>query len=186
MAEKLSRQHEAHHHSHEHEQSEHLDRLKNKIEKEATEASKAQSQEQAEHAKSVIEKLSTPSERLKSHGEQHPQKNQERRIHGNEQAVSFSRTMTRVRKKLNPIEKPLSKVIHNPVIDKTSEVAGKTIARPSSVLGGAFFSLLGTSALLWITRHYGYEYNYLVVIMMFVIGMVFGVSLEALLKLKSR
>lgn len=187
MAEKLTRQQESHHQSHEHEHSEHQERLKNKIEKEATEASKASSHEQAEQAKIAIDKLANTSENLRQKNESSPSQTvPERRIYGNEQVVSFTRTMTRVRKKLSPIEKPLSKVIHNPIVDKTSEVVGKTIARPSSVLGGAFFALIGTSALLWITRHYGYEYNYLVVIMMFAIGMIVGISIEALVKLKDR
>lgn len=100
--------------------------------------------------------------------------------------VSYNRTMTRTRKKLSAPSRAFSKVVHNPLIDKTSEFAGKTVARPSSMLSGAFFAFIGASALLWITNHYGYEYNYLVAIMMFVFGAIIGLILEFLIKSISR
>lgn len=94
--------------------------------------------------------------------------------------MAFTRTMTRTRKKLSPVGRTFSKVIHNPVVDKSSELLGKTVARPVPMFWGAFFAFVGTSALLWITRHYGYEYNYLVAILLFVAGAVFGTALEGL------
>lgn len=92
--------------------------------------------------------------------------------------AAFTRSITRARKKLSVPSRTFSKFIHQPVVDRASEAVGKTIARPSSLLGGSFFALIGTSALLWITRRYGYEYNYLVVILLFVTGFVVGISLE--------
>lgn len=101
--------------------------------------------------------------------------------------IAYSRTMTRVRKNLSAPSRVLSKAVHSRVLDKPSELASKTVARPSSMLGGAFFAAVGTSALLWITKHYGYEYNYLFVVFLFAGGMIAGLLIEVALKsLKKR
>lgn len=95
--------------------------------------------------------------------------------------MAFSRAMTRTRKKLSPVSRGFSKVIHNSFVDQSSEYVGKTIARPQAMMWGALFAFIGSSALLWITRHYGYEYNYLAVILLFVGGAIAGSLLEGLL-----
>lgn len=97
--------------------------------------------------------------------------------------MAFSRAMTRTRKKLSPVSRGFSKIVHNSVVDQTSEFVGKTIARPQGMMWGALFAFLGSSALLWLTKHYGYEYNYLAVVLLFVIGAVAGTALEALIRL---
>lgn len=100
--------------------------------------------------------------------------------------LAFTRSMTRARKKLSAPSKVFSKVVHSSVIDSSSEFIGKTVARPSSMLGGAFVAFLGTSILLWATKHYGYEYNYLLVIILFVAGAIVGVAGESLINLRHK
>lgn len=92
--------------------------------------------------------------------------------------MAYSRTMVRVRKKLSVPSRALSKAVHSKVLDKPSEVIGKTVARPSSMLGGAIVAAFGTSLLLWITKKYGYEYNYLAILMLFIVGMIAGLAAE--------
>lgn len=92
--------------------------------------------------------------------------------------MAYSRTMLRVQKHLSLPSRYFSKAIHSKVLDKPSELVGKTVARPSSMLGGALFAAIGTSLLLWTTKRYGYEYNYLAVILLFGIGMVLGLIIE--------
>lgn len=92
--------------------------------------------------------------------------------------MAYSRTMTRVRKHLSLPSRAFSKVVHSKIVDKPSEAIGKTIARPSSMLGGAFFAAIGTSILLWATKHYGYEYNYLAILLLFAGGMAIGLFAE--------
>ena len=57
---------------------------------------------------------------------------------------TFDRTLTSVRRQLSAPEKQLSKFIHKPVIEKTSDFVGKTIARPSGILLGGIFSFIGS------------------------------------------
>jgi hypothetical protein len=100
--------------------------------------------------------------------------------------MKYKRTLQSVQKDLSTPEKALSKVIHNPTVDALSEVAGKTVARPSGFLTGAIFAFVGSSAFLWISKHYGYKYNFLLFVIFFGVGFVVGLVLEALLRLVHR
>jgi len=100
--------------------------------------------------------------------------------------MAYSRALVRTRKHLSAPSRLFSKAIHSKALDKPSEAIGKTIARPSGMIGGAVFALVGSSLLLWITRNYGYEYNYLAAILLFAAGMVVGITIEGLFKLKKR
>ncbi|HMT18788.1 MAG TPA: hypothetical protein PKD20_03425 [Candidatus Saccharibacteria bacterium] len=100
--------------------------------------------------------------------------------------MAYSRTMTRVRKRLPLPSRAFSKVIHSKVVDKPSEFVGKTVARPSSMLGGAFFAAFGSCVLLWITKRYGYEYNYLAILLMFIAGMALGLTAEIIYRTAKR
>lgn len=97
--------------------------------------------------------------------------------------MAYNRALTRARKRLSVPSRAFSKVVHAKAIEKPSEAIGKTIARPSGMLGGAFFALVGSSVLLWISRHYGYEYNYLEDVLLFGIGMGVGIAIEGIIRL---
>lgn len=96
------------------------------------------------------------------------------------------RTLVRIQKQLPPQERVLSKAIHNPVIEKISDAAGSTVARPMGILYGGLFSLISSGLLLYITRHYGYEYSYALLIVSFVVGYAIGLIVEAMIKLAFR
>lgn len=97
-------------------------------------------------------------------------------------ATTYRRTMKANRRHLRPQERVFSKVIHQPIIEKVSEVAGATVARPSGIIGGGLLAVLGSSILLWITKKYGYEYNYLVYMILFVGGFALGIIIELALR----
>ena len=59
--------------------------------------------------------------------------------------MTFNRSLKNARRHMNAPSKALSKVIHQPVIEKVSEVAGATVARPSGILGGGLFAVLGSA-----------------------------------------
>ena len=100
--------------------------------------------------------------------------------------IKYKRTLQSVRKDLNAPEKVLSKVIHNPVVDAVSEVAEKTVARPSGFLSGSIFAFLGSSTFLYISKYYGYEYNFLLMALFFVGGFVLGLLIELLVRMLKR
>lgn len=153
---------------------------KNHHEREITEAEKQHgNKEQLAKLHEAAEKHAI-SGKERSAGEQQQAKNHPVLVNAQLKDMAFSRAMTRTRKRLSPVSRGFSKVIHSPAIDKPSEFIGKTIARPQGMLWGAVFAFIGTSGLLWITKHYGYEYNYLLAIILFVIGAVVGTAIEGL------
>lgn len=99
---------------------------------------------------------------------------------------SYKRTMNRIQSSLNKPERAMSKIIHQPVVDKLSSIAAQSVARPSGVLGGSIAALVGSIGLLYFARHYGFTYNYLFFAVLFVVGFIFGSVVEGLIKLVRR
>lgn len=99
-------------------------------------------------------------------------------IHQALKKSSYKRSLKKVQSQLNPVERTLSKTIHNPVIDRTSEGLARTVARPQGILFGGIFAVLGSSVFLYFTKHYGFEYNYLAFIALFIGGYIFGLFVD--------
>jgi hypothetical protein len=93
-------------------------------------------------------------------------------------ADSYKRTLRKVQSQLRLPERVMSRLIHQPVVDVVSNVTGKTVARPSGFFFGSLFALLGSAAFLYMTKHYGFRYNYAVLFMLFVGGFALGLLLE--------
>lgn len=130
-----------------------------------------------EHATSHAEEASTVN--AKHHTEKAPQISL-----GSQHALkqtSFEQTIKQVQSKLKGTDKAFSKVVHNKSIDKLSNIGSSTIARPSGILGGSISAFLGSSILLFTAKHYGFSYNYLLLILLFVIGFLIGSSLELII-----
>jgi hypothetical protein len=98
-------------------------------------------------------------------------------------SISYKRTMSRVQSQLSTPERTFSKVIHQPVIEKVSDVGARTVGRPSGLLGGGVASLIGTGFVLYVARHYGFEYNYMLFILLFAVGFFAGIVIELTTKL---
>lgn len=97
--------------------------------------------------------------------------------------MAYARTLKRARSRLPAPARAFSKVVHQPVVEAVSEVAGKTVARPSGVLAGGIVAFIGSSGFLWISKHYGYEYNFLLFALLFVGGFFIGLLIELLIRL---
>jgi hypothetical protein len=156
-----------------------LENLREKLDRELDEkASKAEKQSRSiEQLSKNVEQQAISGKEM-SRGDKVDNKQHPVLINKHLKEVSYSRAMTRMRKNLSLPSRVFSKIAHNPVVDKPSEFIGNTVARPSGMFGGAFFAAVGSSILLWITKHYGYEYNYLAVILLFGIGLVVGLASE--------
>ncbi|MDB5164834.1 MAG: hypothetical protein JWL89_460, partial [Candidatus Saccharibacteria bacterium] len=96
-------------------------------------------------------------------------------------SVTWNREIKNLQRKLPVLQRSLSKVIHQPVVRVASEAAGKTISRPSGLLGGGLVALIGTSGYLYTAKHAGFRYNYLVFLMLFAGGFIVGLILELLI-----
>lgn len=96
------------------------------------------------------------------------------------------RTLHKVQKQLAPSERAFSKVIHQPVVEAISDVGGATVGRPSGLFVGGLLSVISSLVVLYICRHYGYEYNFMIGLACFVGGFAAGLLLEAIYKLFKR
>src|SRR5579864_1500739 len=88
------------------------------------------------------------------------------------------RTLKNVRQHLSLPDRTLSKVVHQPVVDAASELGSKTIARSSGVLGGGVCAFLGSLLYLYLAKHNGFHYNYLLFLLFFIGGFAAGLSIE--------
>jgi hypothetical protein len=158
------------------------DRLSTIHEKELTTAEKKHGDAtQVEQIRSSVEKHAGLSNEKSAVERSHSPSQHPVLVNKQLKDTAYHRSLTRVQKRLSAPSRIFSKAVHSKALDRPSEVIGKTIARPSGMLGGAIVALIGTSVLLWVTRRYGYEYNYLAVILLFVGGMIIGLSAEAAL-----
>lgn len=94
------------------------------------------------------------------------------------QSVTRRQQLNRIQRRLSPVQRVLSKVIHQPAVRAVSEATGKTVSRPSGLLGGGLVAFLGTSTYLYLAKHIGFEYNYGIFLLLFAGGFAFGVLLE--------
>jgi len=93
-------------------------------------------------------------------------------------ATAYAKTLARIQHKLPTYKRSFSRLAHNPVVDKVSAVSAQTVARPSGILGGGLCAFLGSLIALYYSKHYGFKYNYLLLLMLFVAGYLVGASLE--------
>lgn len=96
------------------------------------------------------------------------------------QDMAFSRQLIRIQRHLLPYGRTISRIIHQPVIEAVSETAGKTIGRPSGILGGGTVAFFGTLAYYYVARHYGYNYNAFIFLILLFLGIVAGWTVEVL------
>lgn len=142
------------------------------------------SQRQAEQqARQAAEKISKPSAEMSIDANSDNKQHQ-----GNTKGETYKgygeqQTLKRIQKHLKPSERRFSKVIHNPIIEATSDLAGATIARPSGMLYGGIFSLISSLVLYLVSKHYGYEYPYFVGVLFFIGGFIFGLLVESTIKI---
>lgn len=95
---------------------------------------------------------------------------------------TYERTLSSVRNRLKKPEKRFSKVVHQPVIEKTSDLMEQTVVRPSGVLFGSIFSFVGSLAAYLLAKRLGGDMPYSVFGLFFVGGFVFGLIVEFIFK----
>lgn len=92
--------------------------------------------------------------------------------------IRFNRTMDHIQKDMSPASRTFSKIIHHPVVDKTSEVIGNTVARPNLILAGGIGTLTVGLAVYLIAKNYGYTLSGFESIGSFILGWSVGAIIE--------
>lgn len=91
-----------------------------------------------------------------------------------ERNASYKQHLKHLQNELTPAQRGFSKVIHNPVVEKTSEVVGSTIARPNAILAGAVVAFIAVLGVYLVAKHYGYVLSGFETIAAFIVGWVVG------------
>lgn len=92
--------------------------------------------------------------------------------------ASFNAAMNDIRSEMSAPSRVFSKVIHNKVVEKTSEVVGGTIARPNAILSGAIFAFLLTLGVYIVAKNLGYPLSGFETIAAFAAGWIIGIAYD--------
>jgi hypothetical protein len=92
-----------------------------------------------------------------------------------EKEASFKKHMKQVQAEMSAPERAFSKVIHNKVIERTSEFVGATVARPNAILTGAVVAFILVLAVYLVAKTLGYVLSGFETIGAFIVGWVLGV-----------
>lgn len=101
-------------------------------------------------------------------------------ISKHERDASFTATMTEIRTHMSAPSRTFSKVIHNKGVERVSETAGTTIARPNAILSGAVAAFVVTLGVYLIAKNYGYPLSGFESIGAFVLGWILGLVYDFL------
>jgi hypothetical protein len=92
--------------------------------------------------------------------------------------AGYKKALRSIQKEMNPVERTFSKVIHNPIIETTSEAASKTVARPAALLAGSLAALILTTIVYIVAKYYGYVLSGFEWIVTFLIGWAIGLIID--------
>lgn len=95
---------------------------------------------------------------------------------------AYQNNLKRVRSRLSPSQRSFSHFAHSRLIDNLTSFISMTVARPGSLLSGSIFALLGSVTTVYFSKHYGYPYNYFLIVYIFVAGYVVGLVLELIIR----
>ena len=92
--------------------------------------------------------------------------------------LNYADTLASVQRRLSPRARSFSKVIHAPVVEKTSAVLEKTVMRPSVTLGATWTALIVGLIFYLTARHYGFRLSGSEMILALIVGGLLGASVE--------
>lgn len=88
--------------------------------------------------------------------------------------ASFKRTMETVQAEMSAPSRAFSKLIHTKAVEKTSDAAAKTIARPNAILAGSIAAFACTLIVYLVAKRYGYTLSGFETMGAFIVGWLIG------------
>lgn len=156
--------------------------LAKKLEGQAEQSPDARAEEaekaRAEANKEALMSKERGSAESKSGGE--PTASTIRKVTKKQKKTEYKKTMSAIQSEMSAPARTFSKVIHNPVIEKTSEVIGGTIARPNAILAGSTTAFVTVALVYVIAKQYGYPLSGFESIGAFIIGWFIGIAFDYL------
>lgn len=99
-----------------------------------------------------------------------------------DKAQAFDAVMYHVHQSMSKPEQAFSSFIHRPVVEKTSEVLGKTVARPSGIAGATIAAFIGLLSIYSVARFAGFELSGSEMPLLLVGGFGVGILVEWAIK----
>lgn len=164
--------------------SEKAEKLRTKIEKEATSAENNRGVQEKE----IKETRKTVESEAISGKEIQARKSERRREPQNvtraEKTRVYKSTLNRIQNQLPVASRGFSKFIHNPVVEKTSAAMSGTIARPSGILGAGTVGFFGFAIVLYFAKRNGFTIpdNSTLFILLILGGWLAGLLVEGIFK----
>lgn len=93
---------------------------------------------------------------------------------------AYDSIMNDVQTQMSPVERGFSKFIHVPAVEKASDVAGSTVARPNAILAGSLSAFILVLGVYLVARYYGYPLSGTETMVAFAAGWVLGVVFDFL------
>ncbi len=147
----------------------------------STEHSQEKQHEQLETARHKLEQAPEPAAKASEHDHRpshHPTTL--------DKEAAYHDTLRSLQRHLSPASRRFSKVIHSPAVEKTSEVVGATVARPSVTLGATTTALIVGGFLYFTARAYGFALSGSELLLSLIIGGILGLLVEGVAKLFKR
>ncbi|MCA9349366.1 hypothetical protein KC878_04490, partial [Candidatus Saccharibacteria bacterium] len=83
---------------------------------------------------------------------------------------TYRNILRSTQRKLNKLDRGMSKIIHRPLVERTSETAAKTIARPTAILTGGVSAFVGSIIVLYYAKRSGFSVGLSLFIILFAGG----------------
>lgn len=154
--------------------AEQLEKLQNK--EAGVENSTDDSAERAEAARKDTEALFA-REASKEHAAKEPVGHSPRavrKVTKQEKDAGYKKTMKLIQSDMSPTSRAFSKLIHTPVVEKTSQVVGSTVARPNAILSGSICAFVLVLVTYFVAKKYGYPLSGFETIGAFTLGWLIG------------
>jgi hypothetical protein len=88
---------------------------------------------------------------------------------------SYTKTIKQIQSELPPANRVVSKIVHNKVIEKITNIISSTIARPNAMLAGSFFAFILTLSVYITAKTIGYTLSGSETIASFIVGWSLGI-----------
>lgn len=88
---------------------------------------------------------------------------------------SFESQLSDIQSEMPIANRLLSRIIHNPVVERLSDFISKTLASPNSLLFGSISAFIGVGGTYLVAIYYGYDLSGLEALVAFIIGWLFGI-----------
>lgn len=92
--------------------------------------------------------------------------------------AEYKKTLKLIRADMKPSSRVFSKLIHNPIVEESSQIVGSTVARPNAILAGSLSALIITGVLYSISNYYDYSLSGFETIGAFIAGWVIGLIVD--------